>query len=58
MSKNRKESPFHTGTMTEGPHRSRFSADLHESSLNGVGGADDRESQFQLLDIQLSFLYI
>jgi hypothetical protein len=42
MSKDRKQNPFHTGSITKGAHRSGSSADLHESTLNGIGGAYDR----------------
>jgi hypothetical protein len=47
ISKDRKQNWFHTGAITEGPHRSSSSPDFHERSFNCIGGAYDRGSQFR-----------
>ena len=40
ISKDRKQNPFHTGSITKSAHGSRSSAYLHESPFNGIGGTD------------------
>jgi predicted transposase YbfD/YdcC len=42
MSKDRKQNPFHAGSITESSHRSGSSSDLHESSFNRIGGTYNR----------------
>ena len=46
ISKDRKQNPFHTGSITKGSHGSASSSYLHEASFNRIGGAYDRWSQF------------